>query len=41
MAIEQFDSTPGGILAGIFLLLIAMGYAACAGGNILMLTKVV
>jgi secretory carrier-associated membrane protein len=40
MAIDQFNGSTGGILAGIFLLFIATGFAVCAAGNAMMLTKV-
>uniref|UniRef100_A0A336MHN8 Secretory carrier-associated membrane protein n=1 Tax=Culicoides sonorensis TaxID=179676 RepID=A0A336MHN8_CULSO len=40
MALSQFDGTAGGIFAGIFLLLIASGFALAAAANIIMLGKV-
>jgi secretory carrier-associated membrane protein len=40
IALEQFNGSTGGILAGIFLLFIAVGFAICAAGNAMMLTKV-
>lgn len=39
-ALQQFDSSPSGIIVGIFLICIAIGYGICAAGNIMMLTKV-
>ncbi|XP_055644054.1 secretory carrier-associated membrane protein 2 [Toxorhynchites rutilus septentrionalis] len=40
MAIAQFSGGGLGILVGIFVLAIAVGYGACAAGNILMLSKI-
>lgn len=40
MAIIQFESGGVGILVGIFVLAIAIGYGACAAGNVFMLSKV-
>ena len=40
MATTQFNKTASGIIVGIFLLIIAIGFAICACGDILMLTKV-
>lgn len=40
MAISQFGGTPGSILIGIFLLIIACGYGTCAAAAIMMLTRV-
>lgn len=40
MALSQFDGTAGGIFAGIFLLIIASGFACAAAANIIMLGKV-
>lgn len=39
-AIQQFDSSPSGVIVGIFLMLIAVGFGVCATGNVMMLTKV-
>lgn len=39
-AISQFDGTPSGIVVGLFLLVIAISFAACTAGNLMLLTKV-
>lgn len=39
-ALSQFDHTPAGILVGLFILMIAMGFAVCTAGNVMLLTKV-
>lgn len=39
-AITQFNGTPSGIVVGLFLLLVAMSFAACTAGNVMLLTKV-
>ncbi|XP_055709288.1 secretory carrier-associated membrane protein 1 [Phlebotomus papatasi] len=40
IALEQFDSSVGGIFVGLFLLLIAIGFGTCAAGDVMMLTKI-
>lgn len=39
-AIQQFDSSPSGVIVGLFLMCIAVGFGAFAAGNIMMLLKV-
>lgn len=39
-AVEYFGATPGQILLGLFLLLIACGFGVCAAGDVMMLSKV-
>lgn len=39
-AISQFNGTPSGIIVGLFMLVIAISFAACAAGNLMLLTKV-
>lgn len=40
MALEQFDGTGSGIVVGILLLFIAIGYATVAAGVIMLITKI-
>lgn len=39
-ALYQFDGTPSGIVMGLFLLVIAISFAICTAGNVMLLTKV-
>lgn len=39
-AISQFNGTPSGIIVGLLLLIIAISFAACTAGNVMLLTKV-
>lgn len=38
--ISHFGKTPGGVLLGLFLLVIACGFGVCASGDVMMLSKV-
>lgn len=40
-ALSQFDGTPSGIIMGLFLLCIAISFAICTAGNVMLLTKVI
>lgn len=40
MALSHFGKDAGGVVVGIFLLLIACGFGTCAAGDVMMLTKV-
>lgn len=39
-AISQFNGSPSGIIVGLFMLVVAISFAACTAGNLMLLTKV-